>query len=189
MGEHTVASYLEQIEAVEGRARNLVEGLDDAALVRRPETGRWSIAENLQHMNVTLARYLEKLRPAFQALKEGGAQDPGPFSYGWFERWFESSMEPPVKRRFKAPSSFGPAKSIAPDDPQVALETFLAQHRELAELLDGARGLDLTRRKIASPVTSLIRFRVGAAVAIGLAHDRRHLEQAEAVRRELSVEA
>lgn len=52
---------------------------------------------------------------------------------------------------------------------------------EWQSLLDSARGLDLGRLRVTSPVSRLLRIPLGSYLRISVAHERRHLWQAEQV--------
>ena len=54
----------------------------------------------------------------------------------------------------------------------------------LLELLRRADGVDISRAKVTSPLSKLLKLRIGAAFAILAAHGRRHLWQARQVRRQ-----
>ncbi|MEE8148016.1 MAG: hypothetical protein V3T24_10465, partial [Longimicrobiales bacterium] len=58
---------------------------------------------------------------------------------------------------------------------------FLVQQDELLRLLKAAEGADLTRIKVPSPASSLIRFRLGDAFRLIVEHEKRHLLQATRV--------
>jgi hypothetical protein len=54
--------------------------------------------------------------------------------------------------------------------------------REFIRLAELAKGLDLVRVKVRSPISRFIRFSLGITLAQQAAHERRHLEQARRVR-------
>jgi hypothetical protein len=62
------------------------------------------------------------------------------------------------------------------------LPEFARIHDELARRVRESDGLDLAGIRTVSPVNRLIRLPLGAYFAFILAHDRRHLWQARAVR-------
>lgn len=167
-----------ELAEVELRLEQLIEGLGEESWTRRPDPDGWSAAQCVDHLNVTLRRYL----PAIEAaIRQGGREGPvasGPFPLGWLERWFVRQIEPPVGRRFKAPPSFQPEASPTPG--RVERE-FRDLRRRFRELLGVASGLDLLKLRVPSPVFSWFRISLHAAFAVMIAHDRRHLLQAERV--------
>lgn len=144
---------------------------------------RWSIAECLQHLNTTEYLVLKTARPIVDRAKAQGITGKGPFTYGWFSRWFEGIMEPPPKRAFKAPAAFAvpPGSSL---DRDKTLADFAALGTKWQECLDLSRQLDLKRIKVPSAAMPLMRLPLGATYRVQTAHERRHLWQAEQVRKD-----
>ncbi len=93
-------------------------------------------------------------------------------------------MEPPAKRKFKAPKSYVPAEE---SDPQATLAEFRRISKDLRTLAQSAAGRHLARVKTSMPalpplLRTFIKMPLGARFELITAHDRRHLWQAEAVR-------
>src|SRR5262245_24089060 len=172
-------SMLQQLEAIKNEGVALAAGLSEAQFNWRPGAGRWSIGQNLNHLNVGDLQVL----PAFdRAIEQGRAQgrlSAGPFRYGWFSRMMIASMEPPPRMRMKTPM-----KGSAGEDHRAAdvVPEFARVRDLLAERVRQADGLDLGRIGTISPVNRLVRLPLGAYFAFILAHDRRHLWQARQVR-------
>ena len=149
-------------------------GLSDRALNWAPAVGKWSVGRCLDHLGVTNTLYLERIEPALAGARDRGLTDPGIYSGGFFGQWFRRQMEP-GKGRFRVPKVFKPTDGEVDES---IVEVFLAQQEELKDVIDRARDLDLAAIKIPSPVTPLLRFRVGDALGIVVTHERRHVEQA-----------
>lgn len=153
-------------------AETLTDPVTPAGLTWRPGPDRWSVAGHLAHLSIVNGPYQEAVRRALQDGRSGGRLSDGPYRHPWFGRWFAASMEPPPRRRWRT------ARAMVPD-PEVqgvdALSAFRACQDELAALVAESRGLDLGRLRISSPFMRLLRFSVGAAFGILLAHNRRHL--------------
>lgn len=62
--------------------------------------------------------------------------------------------------------------------PPCIVERFLAHQERLLAVLAQARDADLTRTRIASPASRLVRFRLGDALLMLVGHEQRHLQQA-----------
>jgi hypothetical protein len=174
-------------EANSSRAEALISGLTHEQFNWHPEAGRWSIAQNLAHLNTVHGKDLESLRPAINAARSASVTGSGPFRYGLLSRKFVASMEPPVTRKFKAPKAFEPPF-------EAALESSLAEYRrtsaELRQLLILSRGMDLARVKtrltaLPALLQPILKMPLGARFELINAHDRRHLWQAEQIRKSL----
>lgn len=176
--------YRRQFAALRDEVRELTAGLDDEAFNFSPEPGRWSIGQCLAHLNAVDRAYARDIERGIAEAHERGAlgrgmAGRGTARYNFFERWFIRSMEPPVKRRFRAP------KAVVSDERHERDEVvgaFLELNRTLDGLLERSDDLDLGRAKMRDPFFRLLKLRIGAAFAILAAHDRRHLWQARQVR-------
>lgn len=175
-------AYREQIEAVKREARELLNGLSEEECVWQPSPQSWSIAQCLEHLNVTARHYLPAINEAINEARAAGHLSSGPFRYGWFESWFARSIEPPPRRRIRAPRRFVPP----PDRPISEIRSsFFATQERLLELLQRAEGVDLARAQVVSPIFRLLKFSLGRVFTILVAHERRHLWQAAEVRKSL----
>jgi DinB family protein len=172
-----------QLGAIKAEGHALCAGLSESQFNWRPEPKRWSIAECLVHVNISVSRTL----PAFdRAIDQGRAkgrtaEGGGPFRYGWFANWMVRSMEPPPKRRMKTFPIFDVPPAATHALAQV-LPEFVAVRDRIADRVRSSEGLDLRRVKVVSPVTRLLRMPLGAYFQFVIAHDRRHLWQARQVR-------
>ena len=174
--------YVRGFEAVGRDAASLMSGLTDAQLNWRPSDGRWSIAECIAHLTASGTIYLE---PIDKAVDRGiaramfGGRDFHPTRWG---RWLIGLMEPPPKRRMRAPRKIRPQRLETAT--QLAAD-FDAMHRAMIDRIRRATGLDLSRVMLHSPLLPVIRMSSGTCFAFLLAHERRHLWQARQVRQEL----
>jgi len=177
------ASDLQQFRAqvgqVKQQALGLVEGLSDQAFQWRPGPRRWSIAECFEHLNLTVELYLPGMERAIETAQARGWRSNDAVRLGWLGRWMIDTIEPPAKRRFKAPGAFRPQRILPLSE---AMPRFMKLRDELEERLRKAEGLDLQRAKIRSPAMPLVRFSLGETFAIVTTHDRRHLWQAGQVK-------
>ena len=166
------------IESFVPKARELCASLSTDAFVWRPSPGAWSVAECLDHLNVTNRLYVQQIEQALNASRASGLLGSGPFRMGWLERIFVGSLEPPVKLRVKAPAKFMPVPRSSADEIVAEWER---THSQLAELVRASAGLHLTKIRIPSPGTSLLKLSLFAVYHLIPAHDRRHLWQASRV--------
>ncbi|MEJ7615903.1 MAG: hypothetical protein WKF30_02760 [Pyrinomonadaceae bacterium] len=88
-------------------------------------------------------------------------------------------MGPDATRKFKAPQSFQPSSS---DVDASVVDSFVAHQRELSALLMTAANLDLRRTIITSPVSRFVTYSLLDGYKILIAHEKRHLRQAQEVR-------
>jgi len=175
--------YLDELAAIRRDADALTAGISDAQFAWRPEPDRWSIGQIVSHLRATGGSYVASLRPALATARERGMTDRGDFRPGLIGGMMVRSMEPPPRMRFKAPRIWRPAEGEGSRlDRERELAGWRALHDDFEALIRAAVGLDLRRVRIASPAAKLMRISAGDALALLLAHERRHLWQMRGVR-------
>jgi len=145
-----------------------------------PSEKAWSIAQCLEHLCIAGERYLIALDSTLAHARERGWNGDGVSRPRWFERWLIRNLEPPPKRRFKTPGSAAPAPKSKGSDLALRFVRMQEQFREVAR---SSANLDLNRATLRYPFAPILKIRVGALLQIHLAHERRHLWQAENIRR------
>jgi hypothetical protein len=167
-----------QFDQLSADADALVAPLDDDRFNWQPAPGVWSVAQCIEHLNVTTRLYLPKLDEGIAEAIRRGLYGEGPFTYNWIGRFFVFSLEPPPRVRVKAPKAFHPVPYRARQD---VLAAFCAYQKQYIDRLRQANGLDLARARVSSPTATWIRMPLGSGFALVAAHERRHLWQARNV--------
>ena len=162
------------------RAEALISGLISGQLTRRPDPGKWSIAECLAHLNITAATVQKLMVRGIEQAKQEKRFGKGPFSIGPKGRLMVWIAEPPPKFRIRAPKNVRPPTTI--DDPLQLLPDFLHAQDEWERLMREQEGLDLAKIKVGQ---GAFRMRLAAALPWMMAHQRRHLLQAENVKQQI----
>jgi len=173
-----IEGLLLQLLAVDQDIPGLAGGLSPARFNWRPAANRWSIGQCLEHLNLTTERYVPALRKAVSDARAKGLVRGGPYSLGWFERWFLKGMEPPPRWRTRTGKAFIAAGEL---DPATTVQRAHALHQDLAGCIRDAEGLDLQKIRVKSQFGP-VWFSLNGTFAIMLAHERRHLWQAREVR-------
>jgi hypothetical protein len=174
---------LDQLRDIRRRAHELVDGLSAEQLTRRPDPARWSIAECLAHLNAIAALYQPPIDAAIRQGREGKVFGAGPFKPGWLGGLLRWLAEPPPKIRFRAPKNVLPPSTIT--DPGKVVAEFTRVQDEWERQIKACDGLDLEKLKCETPFPRAPRLRLAAPVPWMLAHERRHLLQAEKVKAEI----
>lgn len=175
---HSAQDTLKQeLAATLEEFRSLVAPLSEKDLSWSPSAGQWSVAECIEHLNQTNELLLDAVDKAIEAGDKRNRSHPGPFRYGWLERWLLETVGPPPSHKFKAPKAYLPA----PRPVKQILTRYEELHRRTLSSLDNSRGLDLVRIKVPSPILRWIRLSLGIQFAVIIAHNRRHLWQAREV--------
>jgi hypothetical protein len=165
---------------VERQTDALVGPLDDEQFNWSPAAGVWSIAQCLDHLNVTNTLYLDRIKPAIAAAKAAGYTRLEPIASSWWGRKFIESQEPPVRLKFKTPGRVRPASRKLKAE---VWPEFVRLHGQLRTLVSiDAPSVDLNKARFPNPFVPAIKMRAGTALYVLAAHDRRHLVQAQTIR-------
>ena len=171
---------LEEVEAelddATKRAWQLVKSTDPRFFTVRPTPGSWSAAECLSHLSISTEEFLPLLRNAIDEAKAKGftsTKKPSMDVVGRVLRWF---LEPPIRQRVKTAAPFVPKSVRAKAE---AFGEFSSLQSKLVDLMHEAEGLDLKKVKLVSPFDKRVKYNVYSAFRIIVAHQRRHLWQAE----------
>jgi hypothetical protein len=173
-------ALIDAVDAAEQDARGLARGLDDRQANWQPDLGTaWSIAQCLDHLARINTFYVEAVLPRVRREAERATSSFESLAPTWMGRTFVASLEPPVTRRFKAPSArVVPASQMSCTD---ALASFVNSHTRYRELVTLCARLDPNRVRVPNPFFKWVWMRVSTVLLVIPAHDRRHLWQAHKV--------
>lgn len=172
-----------ELEEARLRARRLAGNLDPELWAFRPGPERWSIGEQIAHLNLTSRGYLPRMRVALRNAKQRGLTGAGPFRRD-FMGWLLCKMaEPPVRIRVKTTAPFIP---IEVDTPEATMSEFDQLQDELIDVLDYANGLALDRIDFVSPFDSRIHYNLYSCLRVLPVHQRHHLWLGEKIREGLA---
>ena len=168
--ENKVESHLQQ--AV-GQFQNIPE----AQLLAPAKDGGWSVAQCLEHLNSYGHYYLPQIK---QGLEKGGGNPPAnTFKSSWLGSYFTRAMDPETgKRKIKAFKNHVPAAEL---DAHAVVAEFIQQQESLLQYLQQARSRDLNKIKIPISISRWIRLKLGDVFQFLIAHNERHMQQAERV--------
>jgi hypothetical protein len=173
------ARFEAECRAIYQDLETLTGGLSREQYNWQPDEGRrWSIAQNIDHLTQGNLIYAAPLERAIQRARP--RQDRAPGVPNRLGAWFIGQMEPPVATKYKAPAKILPRIDR---DPIEARKAFDASVDRIKDLLDRAWEVELNRTRFGNPfLKGLPLFNVASAFLILLAHMRRHIAQAKAVR-------
>ncbi len=167
------------LDAATERARTLVSdaGGADAAVLDAPAPGgRWSANQCLSHLTLTADCYDPIIGAAIADARRRGLVQRRPSRPDIVGRILAWTLEPPYRVR---------AKTIPTIDPTVTTHRTPAwplfqqsQERQRARLAE-ADGLQLDAVRVASLFNARVRYNLLSYFLVTLAHERRHLWQAE----------
>ena len=174
-----LAECLRQLDAIDVDVNNLIAGLNEERFHWSPAAARWSVAQCLVHLVIVGCRFLPIIDETTENARADQLLSCGPFRYGFVERWFVNSTDPPPRIRLRTPPSARP-----PDDQPLAnvISDFWTMHQELRQRVRDANGIDLARAKTPSPFMKALKLSLGQCFQFLTAHERRHVWQAWQVR-------
>lgn len=161
-------------------ADSLVRDLTDEQFFWRPDEGRrWSIALCLDHLATANTVYGDAIGAAIERAQQNGWTRRGGIRSTIAGRMFVNSMEPPVKRKSRAPAKIRP---LGTADRGEVMRRYHEAHGHIRTLIESCASIDVNRATFQNPFIPLVRMRVGTGLRVIAAHDRRHVWQAQRVR-------
>ena len=165
---------LADVASTRAEAERLRDTLTGAQLTWKPAPDVWSVADCFEHLRKVDKAYCKRIGPVLAETEPGTAgYDPS-----WFARLFIRFVSPESTFKLKAPRAIRPDTG-APSAEADALPRFLDQQAELIDLIQRADGKNINGGRFASPLASLLKFSVGEGLTMLVAHERRHLRQAQ----------
>ena len=172
------AELLGQFDAADRDATRVASGLTLAQLNWRQADDQWSVGQCLEHLAMANEVYLPAIERALAGRPVGVVQEVTP---GWLGRWFlRNVIEPtPTTARRRAPREIKPPVRVD----GAILDRFHRTNANACDVVRRASRLDVNHIRFRNPFVPLIRFTIGTGFVILATHQRRHLLQAERIRR------
>lgn len=169
---------IEQFLQMKKESAELFRKITDKAFNKRPDSGGWSAAECIDHLIATGSDYCDQYEKALREVIAKDKRLTGELKYSWFGQRFINFVEPPVRFKAKSPKRWRP-------DSDINLNKAAAAYGQLQDryidLIKASEGWDISKVKLPSPATKLIKFSGLEMLGINSAHQRRHFLQAKKV--------
>lgn len=181
MQSELLGMCLQRLDESARRATASVDGVSPIQADWKPAPKSWSINECLEHMNIAMATYLDRMAPAIERARNAGMTGHEPYGRGtWPGRYILGVLhKAPGTSRVPAPGIWKPAASSFDKAKQLA--RFVELSDQVRSLAEAADGLALGKVKVASPASRLIRVTLAQAFEILGLHNLRHTAQLERV--------
>lgn len=166
-------AIISEIHAVSDRTAAMTSLSADQSFHARPYPGAWSASDCIQHLSLTTRAYLPLIDPLLRA---GGSPFTGRYRRDLLGTLLCWAIEPPPRMKSKTGAAFVPSGEMAKE---TIMGEFAALQRELEYRIEKANGLNLNRLRIVSPFNQRVTYNLYSGFRILLAHQRRHLFQAE----------
>lgn len=134
----------------------------------------WSALECIEHLNRYGDFYIPEIS---QRIKHANSEKKEVFKSGKLGNYFAKMMLPREKlNKMKTFKEMNPLGSTLTKD---QVDKFIHQQKQMLDLLDAARNIDLTRTKTSITISKLIKLRLGDTFRVVIYHNQRHLIQAQ----------
>jgi hypothetical protein len=165
-----------ELNQATARAWTLVHSTDGRLFTVRPSATSWSAAECISHLSISSELFLLPLHTVIADAHAKGLRSKRPPKMDVLGRVLKWFLEPPIRQRVKTSAPLVPKSIRAKAD---AFGEFASLQAKISELMQAARGIDLNQVRMISPFNKRIRYNLYSAFHILIAHQRRHLWQAE----------
>lgn len=150
------------------------QNLSNEELNRMGENGGWSIAQNLEHLNLYFDYYNPTIQRALETSKEDLAANK--FKSGWLGGYFTKSMDYRNNKKIKAFKNYIPKEKL---DAAKVVNSFIQNEEEFLQLLRKARSYNLTKIRLAISLTKWISMGLGDVFQFVILHNERHIVQGQ----------
>jgi DinB family protein len=173
-----LAKLIDEAGVIAEDAQKTFGHLNPKQLNWKPSPTQWSVAQCLDHLIVINSTYF----PVIEKIARDGYKPSGQQRLPLLPRLFGplvlTAVSPEGKRNYKASSHVLPSSSAISAD---IVARFRAHQQELIQHMKMTENLDLSNTIITSPVASFATYSMLYAYRIVVAHERRHLLQAQRV--------
>lgn len=156
------------------------QNLNEAILLQTPENGGWNIAQCFEHLNSYGLYYLPQIKKGLDNHTKYALSDS--FKSTWLGTYFTKMMMPSNTKKYKAFKGHIPPVNL---NAHAVLAIFIEQHETLLSYLKQARNVDLDKIRIPISITKLVKLKLGDTFQFIIAHDERHIQQAQRVLAEI----
>jgi len=169
---------LAEAEAIAQDVQGTLAQLNAEQLNWKPNAESWSVGQCLEHLIVADYAMFGAFDEVLSGRKRATRWERMPLLPGLFGKLLVKSVSPQAKQKLKAPLKIQPSTSAI--DPQI-VSRFVEHQRELVSRLTNLDNFFVEKIVMTSPLMKLITYSVLDACRLIVAHERRHLAQAQRV--------
>ncbi|HEX7959473.1 MAG TPA: DinB family protein [Terriglobales bacterium] len=173
-----LAKLIDEAGVIAEDAQKTFGHLNAKQLNWKPSPAQWSVAQCLDHLIVINSTYFPVIEKIARDGYKPSVQQHLPLLPRFFGPLVLKAVSPEGKRNYKASSHVLPSSSTIDGD---IVARFRAHQQELIRHMKMTENLDLSNTIITSPVASFATYSMLYAYRIVVAHERRHLLQAQRV--------
>ncbi len=159
--------------------------LEESALNEKPAEDKWSVLECLDHLNIACRHYVSEIGKKIEIHRNKRPVET--WKPGLFGDYIIAGQKPKpdgtIPQKMKTLKIFRPASGLGKD----VVEQFLTFQDQLLELLEESRSRNLNKIRVKSALGNLVVFRLGNAFRFVIAHNQRHILQAQNALKDILV--
>lgn len=171
--EELLAELIEQTRININKVENFRE-LSDTELNHKENTEKWSILECIEHLNLYGDFYNPEIR---KRIETSHSKANLIFKSGVIGNYFVNMMLP--KKKLNKMKTFKDKNPAGSSLDSIVIDKFISQQKEFLELIESSKNINLTKTKTAVSISKVIKIRLGDTFRFIVAHNQRHLIQAE----------
>lgn len=151
----------------------------EASLHQKANPDSWSAIECLEHLNIAGRHYIAEIRYKLDHATARQQMPVAMYKPAMIGNYMAKSMLPKEGEITNKMKTFGGFHPKIGAGTKAIINEFLEQQEAMIALLEEARTYNLERIKIKSVLGNILRFRLGDAFRFVIAHNTRHILQAQ----------
>lgn len=175
---HDLPELITATRAIADEAQLKFGGLNLVQLNWKPAAGQWSVGLCLDHLLTANLHYFPIFEAARNGLHQATFVERLPLLPKIFGNLLLKAVSPQAPKKLRAPRVFQPDASNVD---AAVVRRFTEQQAQLAEYFGAVERQGLGKTVITSPVSPILTYSLIDACRIIVAHEQRHLQQAERV--------
>jgi hypothetical protein len=153
-----------------------IQQADPALLSYKPNPESWCVLECIEHLN----RYSEYYLPAINnAISHTDSKPDAFYKSGWLGNYFANSMLP--KDKLNKMKTFKDKNPLNADLDKQTIAVFIEWQNELSATLHKAEHVSLSKVKVPTSLSQLLKLNLGDTFRFIVNHNIRHMKQADKV--------
>lgn len=136
----------------------------------------WSVLECIEHLNLYGEFYIPEIEKQISKFK---TQQSTYFKSGLLGNYFAKSMLP--KEKLNKMKTFKDKNPIGSELDKSTLERFIGQQKEMLNLLNKARQVNLNKVKTGVSIANWIKLKLGDTLRVVIYHNQRHIVQSNKI--------
>ncbi len=178
-----IKEVVQELHGVKDDTLSAFGELSNEELTWKPAPQAWSIAECLKHIVIANSMYINDIGRKLNKAEVRTIERP--IKLSWMGRVFLLFVDPKYKWKISAPKLFKPINENKVEDGMKVLSEYLSLQDDIIQTAEKAVGYDHSGTYTVSPLSRFLKFNIGEQLYIMLRHEKRHLNQAQAVKNKL----